>query len=122
MVLSPTNRKQLVEAALSGKPPVTAISDKLLALMGKDAKALPVKSHAGLCVRAALELEGFHVEQTGVRIPKDPVFRTGSVYSNKTSRTASDPITRFVNVLTDDEAKHVAALIKRRFASPPRND
>jgi hypothetical protein len=60
---------------------VTAISSDVQKLVGKkDAKLPPIKQYTGLCVRAVLEEEGFELVQTGVRVSKDPIFRTGSVY------------------------------------------
>ena len=79
MVCSDAARKRLVEVAVCGEPPVTAISEALIKLLGKGAaRAVPVRSFVGLCVRAALDEDGFEVAETGVRVPEDPIFRTGS--------------------------------------------
>ena len=40
-----------------------------------------MKQSIGISVRAVLEEEGFHVIEKGVRLKKDPIFRTGSVYA-----------------------------------------
>ena len=81
-VQSPSVRQRLVQAAELGSPPVTAISSDVQKLVGKkDAKLPPIKQYTGLCVRAVLEEEGFELVQTGVRVSKDPIFRTGSFLS-----------------------------------------
>lgn len=116
MILS--SRRALVEAAKQGVPPVIAISNGLVEVAGKrDAKLLPVKSFAGLCVRAVLEEEGFSVIQTGVRLKDDPVFRTGSVYARQANvQQASKPLLeRLVAVLTKDEAEQLSNLLRQRL-------
>ena len=114
-ITSPRIRKQLVEAVKSGIPPVTAVSGLMIEIARKDAKALPVRSFAGLCVRAALDEEGFEVDQTGVRLPNDPVFRTGSTYAAKgTERPATDILKRLVQMLTHQEVQQLTKLLKAR--------
>jgi hypothetical protein len=111
----PKMRRLLVAAAESGAPPVTAISDRLQELVGpKDAKLAPIKQFAGLCVRAVLEEDGFELADTGVRLSNDPVFRTGSVYRRRSDSDSTDLLVRFVESLTDDEARRVKILLRRR--------
>jgi hypothetical protein len=110
-------RQRLVQAAELGAPPVTAISSDLQELVGKDAKLQPIKQYTGLCVRAVLEEEGFELVQTGVRISKDSVFRTGSVYrrsEKQESQPASDLLARFIQSLTDEEIARALKLLQRR--------
>ena len=90
MVCSDAARKRLVEVAVCGEPPVTAISEALIKLLGKGAaRAVPVRSFVGLCVRAALN-NGFEVAETGVRVPEDPIFRTGSIHRRKPAVSESE--------------------------------
>jgi hypothetical protein len=114
-IQAPKTRRLLIAAAESGAPAVTAISEKLLELVGpKDAKLAPVKQFAGLCVRAVLEEEGFEQADAGVRLSNDPVFRTGSVYRRRRDSDSSDLLARFVASLTDDEARRAKILLRRR--------
>ena len=108
-------RRLLIAAAESGVPAVTAISGELRELVGpKDAKLAPVKQFAGLCVRAVLEQEGFEVADAGVRLSNDPMFRTGSVYRRRSDSDSTDLLVRFIESLTDDEARRVKTLLRRR--------
>jgi hypothetical protein len=109
-------RLLLVAAAESGAPPVTAISEQLVKLIGiRDAKLQPVKQFVGVCVRAVLEEEGFNVAEKGVRVSGDPVFRTGSTYERAADEPAeSSFLARFVANLTDSEALQVLNLLKSR--------
>jgi hypothetical protein len=115
---TPKVRALLVAAAESGAPAITAISARLLELVGsKDAKLAPVKQFAGLCVRAVLENEGFELAEAGVRLSNDPVFRTGSVYRKNSAPKSADLLIRFVEALTDDERRRVRTLLSRRTDS-----
>ena len=94
---------------------MTAISRKLQELVGpKDVKLAPVKQFAGICVRAVLEEEGFELADTGVRLSKDPVFRTGSVFTRSSGSGSTELLARFVESLTDDEARRIKILLRRR--------
>jgi hypothetical protein len=111
----PKTRRLLVAAAEAGVPAVTAISGKLQALVGlKDVKLAPVKQFTGLCVRAVLEEEGFELAGVGVRLSNDPVFRTGSVYRRHTESNSADLLARIAASLTDDEARRLTTLLRRR--------
>jgi hypothetical protein len=117
LVREPKTRRLLVAAAESGAPPVTAVSDRLLQLIAvKDAKLMPLKQFAGLCVRAVLEEEGFEVAETGVRVSRDPVFRTGSTYRRiqAEQRRSSELLLRFIQSLTDEEARQALRLLRKR--------
>jgi hypothetical protein len=117
LVREPKTRRLLVAAAESGAPPVTAVSDRLLQLIAvKDAKLMPLKQFTGLCVRAVLEEEGFEVAETGVRVSRDPVFRTGSTYRRiqAEQRLSSELLLRFIQSLTDEEARQALRLLRKR--------
>lgn len=79
-LLSDEARKALKGAANRGEPPVTSISEMLRKRFGTDMRPPAVRQFAGLVIRAILEEEGFRVAETGVRISRDPIFRTGAVY------------------------------------------
>jgi hypothetical protein len=116
-VRSPQNRKKLIAAAESGAPPITAISSQLMELVGaKDVKLQPVKQFAGVCVRAVLEEAGFRIAARGVRVSKDPVFRTGSTYERIPIGTTKKTtfLARLVQCMTDEEANEALELLRRR--------
>jgi len=94
---------------------VTAVSSALKTLVGAtDAMLAPVKQFTGLCVRAVLEEEGFELAETGVRLSNDPVFRTGSVYRRNSASDSKDLLARFVESLSDDEARRLKTLLRQR--------
>lgn len=114
-ILEKKTQKQLVAAANSGAPPVTAISDQLIKLIGmKDAKLSPVKQFVGVCIRAALEQHGYRVAEKGVRVSNDPVFRSGSTYEPLAKMTAPTLLERIAGCLTDEEAREFLKLLGRR--------
>lgn len=81
-----SKKASLVKAADKGLAPVSVVSDGLKARFPREMDAAPVRQFIGSAVKAVLVGEGFEVHQSGVRLPKDPVFSTGSVYR----RSASD--------------------------------
>ena len=117
-VKTPRIRAKLVAVAETGAPPVTAISSELINLVGGvDAKLTPIKQFTGRCVRAVLEEEGFSLAEAGVRLSKDPVFRTGSVYERASSlekKGTTELLVRFITSLTDAEAKRALRLLNKR--------
>jgi hypothetical protein len=111
----PETRQKLIAAADAGAPPVTAISSQVVKLAGRDAKLPPVKQFVGLCIRAVLEQEGFQAAAKGVRVSKDPIFRTGSTYERKPAAAKGRVFfARMVEALTDQEADELLALLQRR--------
>lgn len=119
LVRDPKIRARLVHAAELGSPPVTAISSDLRKLIGKKATrrlAPIIKQFSGLCVRGVLEEAGFQLVQRGVRISKDPIFKTASVYrrSDKTEQPPTSLLVRFINSLTDDEIIDALTLLQSR--------
>jgi len=125
MVRTPNVRARVVTVAKSGAPPVTAISDDLIKLVGPvDAKLLPIRQFAGRCVRAVLEEEGFEVAETGVRLSNDPVFRTAAVYRqiSGTENTApTELLVRIAKALTDSEVRQLLRLLKQRLVALSSN-
>jgi hypothetical protein len=115
-VKDPTIRKRLIAAAESGAPPITAISSRLVEVVGaRDVKLQPVKQFVGVCVRAVLEEEGFQVAAKGVRVSNDPVFRTGSTYERiPVGMKVATFLTRLVQCMTDEEASEVLGLLRKR--------
>jgi hypothetical protein len=111
----PKTRRLLVDAAASGAPPVTAISSKLLELVGpKDARLAPVKQFVGVCIRAVLEEEGFDLAESGVRVSNDPIFRTGSTYQPVQAGKSVALLVRIIEALTDEEARQALRLLRNR--------
>jgi hypothetical protein len=100
-LLSDEARKALKGAAEKGEPPVTAVSDVLLKRFRKDMEFPPVRQFAGLVIRAVLEEEGFRVAQSGVRISRDEIFRTGAVYEPISDERTAGPMESLVAFLTE---------------------
>jgi hypothetical protein len=114
-IQDPKTRQRLIAAAESGAPPITAISGRLAKIVGaRDVKLPPVKQFAGVCVRAVLEEAGFQVAAKGVRVSRDPVFRTGSTYERMVPTNKATFLARLVQCMNDEEAGEVLELLKRR--------
>lgn len=112
-VTASDTRARLVDAAKNGAAPISVISAYLARLPSIDAPA--VKQFAGLCVRAVLEEEGFEIDQRGVRLSRDAVFRTGSTYRRSragVSDAGADMIERVVGALTEAEALRLARALE----------
>ena len=117
LIQQPRTRERLIAAAASGAPPVTAISGRLMEVVGaRNAKLSPVKQFTGLCIRAVLEEEGFQVAAKGVRVSNDPVFQTGSTYERAPIEKTTKPTfwERFAESLTPDEAKELLRVLRGR--------
>ena len=117
-VRMPKVRTKLIATAETGAPPETANSLELINLIGEDdAKLAPIKQFTGRCVRAVLEEAGFEIAETGVRLSKDPLFRTASVYTRASASAkagATALLVRFIETLTDAEARQALQLLKNR--------
>lgn len=74
------NKAALIAAAEDGVAPVTVLSASLRAKFPADIKTAPVRQFVGTAIKAVLTDAGFEVLQTGVRLPRDPVFTTGAIY------------------------------------------
>src|SRR4051812_11877866 len=74
------HRSAIIEAAAKGVPPVSAVSHSLKRLFPVVMQTAPARQFVGIAVKALLLHEGFEVHQSGVRLPRDPVFTTGSIY------------------------------------------
>jgi hypothetical protein len=110
---SPEGRWRLTTAADAGLVPVTAVSEKLLELVGRPAlESLATRQFCGRVVKAVLAEEGFVVAQTGIRVPHDPIFAAGSIYKRRTTTplSAADEsiMQRFVDCLAPDELRWIA--------------
>ena len=101
LLLSDDARKALKGAAGRGEPPVTAVSDMLFSRFGEDMSFTPVRQFTGLVVRAILEEEGFRVAEIGVRISRDPIFRTGAVYEPTADEKKAGSLESLVAFLTE---------------------
>jgi hypothetical protein len=117
-LLSGEARKALKGAAHRGEPPVTAVSEALRKRFGEDMGFPPVRQFAGLVIRAILEEEGFRVAESGVRISRDPIFRTGAVYEAIADEKKSGSLDGLVAFLTerlsDSEIGRLRQLLRRR--------
>ncbi len=75
-------KDQLVEAAMedADTPPVAILGDPLHEEFGDDVLHLPVRQWIGSLVRALLAVEGFEVQDTGIRIVGNVMFKSGTTY------------------------------------------
>jgi len=80
------NKAALIAAADQGVPPVSAISGGLKDRFPVDMKASPIRQFVGTAIKAVLTEAGFEVHQTGVRLPRDPVFTTGAIYRKASAK------------------------------------
>jgi hypothetical protein len=117
------NKRLLLEAVSKGLPPVTSISKPLQVLakaQSIDLEAMSVRQFVGAAVRAILEDEGFTIAEKGVRTPKDPVFRSGSVYKKRAPLRSGDTdlIARLVASLNEQEARQALELLRARCDNP----
>lgn len=80
------NKPALVTAADEGLPPVSSISAELKRRFAADVALSPVRQFIGSVIKAVLVDAGYEVHQTGVRLPRDPVFTTGSIYRKSATK------------------------------------
>jgi hypothetical protein len=112
-------RPELIAAAKQGRPPVAGISQMLLDKFGSEVRALRVKQLVGLASRAILEEAGFELTHSGVRIPGDPLFTTGSVYrlraDNQDAQQLDDALERMLMALTPSQASRAFHALLKTF-------
>lgn len=101
------NKRLLTQGADEGVPPVSKIGAVLKAEYESEMKLLPVRQWVGSLVRAILAVEGYEVDQAGIRFT-DPVFKSGSTYRRISEPNELDPaldsfLRRLVKVMTPSE-------------------
>jgi hypothetical protein len=114
---SPGARELLSQAAERGVPPVTAVSAKLLQLLGPAPfKKTLTKQFCGLVVRALLEEEGYTVAKTGVRVRNDPIFVSGAVYTQVPTAPTEERglLERLMSSLTPEEMRWASSFLLSR--------
>lgn len=113
------NRAAIVRAAAKGVPPVGAVSDRLKRLFPEEMQTAPARQFVGTAIKALLLDEGFEVHQSGIRLPRDPVFTTGSIYRRATKiddpakRAVRDAFSRMVRSLTLSEKKLLLDVLEK---------
>ena len=110
----------LVSAAREGRAPVGAISEELMAGFPTLVRATTVRQFIGTAVKSVLDSAGYEVAQSGVRLPRDPVFTTGSLYRKRpVGKTATiegrteDLFSRLVESLRTSERRMLIRVLKR---------
>ena len=73
-----------------------------------------MKQFVGVCIRDVLEEEGFELVESGVRVSKDPIFRTGSTYQRVQAGKSVALLVRIIETLTDEEAREAIRLLRNR--------
>ena len=79
----------------------------------------PVRQFVGLVIRAILEEEGFRVAESGVRISRDPIFRTGAVYEAIADEKKAGSLESLVAFLTEKLSDSEIGRL-RQLLSPSR--
>lgn len=74
------NVVDLMAVADSAEPPVTAVSRKLIDEFGITPTDLIVKQFVGMAIKSILLQCNYVGDERGVRIPRDPLFLTGTTY------------------------------------------
>ncbi|MGV2100182.1 hypothetical protein [Rhizobium sp. 21-4511-3d] len=97
-------------------PPVSKISHMLKERFPDevpDLKAMPVRQFIGSAVRAILSERGYALDESGIRIPNDPIFTTGSTYRKiEEEDDEEDFLERFVEMLSPSELRRLQILVK----------
>lgn len=112
-------RAEIVRAAAKGVPPVSAVSDRLKRLFPEEMQTAPARQFVGTAIKALLLDEGFEVHQSGIRLPRDPVFTTGSIYrraskiDDPAKRAVHDAFARMVKSLTLSEKKALLDVLEK---------
>jgi len=112
------HERAIVAAAERGVPPVSAVSITLKEKFPEDMKAATVRQFVGTVVKAVLLKRGYEVFQTGVRLPKDTVFSTGSVYrkaavvADKGKEAVRDAFAHMITGLTPQEKRILLDVVR----------
>ncbi|AZO33549.1 MAG: hypothetical protein EOS54_04025 [Mesorhizobium sp.] len=116
------HRDDLVAAARDGVVPVSVISGRLREVLGSELDNPTLRQYVGLCVVAVLEDAGFSVTRPRVRIPQDPVFGVGALFSRESTKGGKPEPTllqRFVDALSMEELKEAQTLVHARLTLSP---
>jgi hypothetical protein len=108
-------RDALVKAAEAGLPSVAGISSALLTRFGGRATTMIIKQFVGRAVKHIMRDAGYEAADTGIKLPDDPVFSSGTRYSNREEavhRNEKSPLLgRFVAMLTPAELRELRELV-----------
>jgi hypothetical protein len=117
LIESAAMRKALVKAADAHQPPVGAISEKVLQLVGGEMSRLPLlRQFVGACVRAVMDEEGYVVAKEKARISSDCMFKSGATY-RKAARMEGDLLERLLHSLDKKEVERAYEIISKRRSS-----
>lgn len=104
---------KMEDAVRTAMPPLSHISVHLKQDFPEvDFGSLRIRQFIGCAVREAMQDMGYVVEDSGVRIPRDPIFKSGSTYRKAISGEAEDILLRIVSILTPMELKRLRAILK----------
>ena len=116
---SADGRRLLTEAAARGIPPVQAVSQPLIDLVGSEAlEPLGAKQFAGLVTRAVLAQEGYVPIRSGVRLRNDPAFTAGTIYAKRFGtepKRQDELLKRLLDSLNADEIHWALAYLHQRL-------
>lgn len=109
-------RDAAVRAAEAGLPSVAGISSAFLARFGKKAAdTMIIRQFVGRAMKHIMREAGYQPVDAGVKLPNDPVFSSGTRYSNREEgvrrNDESSLLKRFVAALTDSELRNLRELV-----------
>jgi hypothetical protein len=112
----PEQRAALVSAAGQGLPSVAGITSAFVAKFGKGAgKTMVLRQFVGRAVKIIMDEEGYVPADTGVKLPGDPVFSTGTCYRKRgeflPAAGATPLLDRIVAVLSPDELSYLEHIV-----------
>ena len=107
------------EAAARGIPPVTAVSQPLVELLGTAVlKPAVARQFAGLVTRAVLADAGFVPIRSGVRVRNDPIFTAGAIYAKRFGsepKSGGELLNRLLDSLNVEEMHSAVAYLRYRL-------
>jgi hypothetical protein len=113
------SRAEMIAVVKQGRPPVTAVSQRLIDAFGDQVKNTPVKQFVGLAIRTILEEAGFEIAYSGAKIPNDRLFSAGSVYrahaGHHDATPADDALERMLCALTPSQARRALNTLTQAF-------
>jgi hypothetical protein len=118
----PEQRAALVHAAEQGLPSIAGISAAFVAKFGSNAaKTMVIRQFVGRAVKIIMGEEGYLPADTGVKLPGDPVFRSGTRYHLRGEHTDPDGnpsslLDRLVSALNQAELLHLQELVTKALA------
>jgi hypothetical protein len=113
----PAQRAAMVKAAEAGLPSVAGISDGFLTKFGrKAADTMIIRQFIGRAAKHIMREEDYVPADTGVKLPDDSVFSSGTRYAKRDEGMQHDEegslLARFVEMLKPAELQQLRQLLE----------